>query len=211
MLEAIRHGYVSDGGFISPDKRFFFLGIPKNASTYLSNIFLAHEWQHHIIGSDSQRIERVLIVLKDPMDRWVSGIGTYISSWILGPNYGSHHFLEDYTEAVERLLFESLILDDHTTPQVRFIKDFQSRCSVPITYFKLGPKLLSHLSEVVGQELKEINVSNNASEDHFDQRRIIQFIKDRIAQDFVLRTRVIKRFQEDYDFINNLDFYYESR
>lgn len=212
MKEAIRHGYLANGGLRSPDNKHFFLGIPKNASTYLSNTFLANGWHYHTLGDDSDKITHVIVVVKDPMDRWVSGVGTYITSWILGPGYGSDHFVKDYNDLVERFLFETLILDDHTTPQVRFIKQLdQMLPGIPVTYFKLDRYLISNIGNCIEQPLTSVDVDSNVSEDHYDQRVITNFIKGRLQDDFSLRAKIVARFQEDYDFINQTKFYYEPR
>lgn len=212
MREAIRHGYLPGGGLRSADKRYFYLGIPKNASTYLSNTLLANGWHYHTLGDDSDKICEAFVVLKEPCDRWISGLGTYISSWILGPAYGSDHFIEDYNELSERLLFESMILDDHTTPQARYVSQLaQLIPEVPVTYFRLNSNVIDNISTYLNQELKTPAVDNNASEDNYDQRQIINFLKDRLVKDFALRAKVIARFQEDYNLINSIKFYHGTR
>ena len=212
MQEAVRHGYLAGGGLRSPDKKNFFLSIPKNASTHLSNTLLANGWHYHTLGNDSDRIEHAMVVLKDPVDRWVSGVGTYISSWILGPGYGSDHFVENYNNLSERLLFETLILDDHTTPQITYIKQLEQLLpSVPVTYFKLDRFVVDNMGACITQPLKVPPVESNVSEDHYDQQVVIDFIKKRILADFTLKAKVVARYQQDYDFINKTQFYYEPR
>ena len=212
MQEAVRHGYLAGGGLRSPDKKNFFLSIPKNASTYLSNTLLANGWHYHTLGNDSDRIEHAMVVLKDPVDRWVSGVGTYISSWILGPGYGSDHFVENYNNLSERLLFETLILDDHTTPQITYINQLEQLLpGVPVTYFKLDRFVVDNMGDCITQPLKVPPVESNVSEDHYDQQVVIDFIKKRILADFTLKAKVVARYQQDYDFINKTQFYYEPR
>ena len=212
MQEAVRHGYLAGGGLRSPDKKNFFLGIPKNASTYLSNTLLANGWHYHTLGDDSDKITHAMVVLKDPVDRWVSGVGTYITSWILGPGYGSDHFVENYNNLSERLLFETLILDDHTTPQVTFIKQLEQLLpGIPVTYFKLDRYVIDNMGACISQPLTIAPVESNVSEDHYDQQVITNFIKERILDDFTLKSKVVARYQKDYDFINQTQFYYEPR
>lgn len=212
MQEAVRHGYLAGGGVRSPDKKNFFLGIPKNASTYLFNTLLANEWHYHTLGNDSDKIEHAMVVLKDPVDRWVSGVGTYISSWILGPGYGSDHFVENYNNLSERLLFETLVLDDHTTPQITYINQLEQLLpGVPVTYFKLDRFIVDNMGACITQPLKVPPVESNVSEDHYDQQVVIDFIKKRMLNDFTLKAKVVARYQQDYDFINQTQFYYEPR
>jgi hypothetical protein len=212
MKEAVRHGYLAGGGLRSPDKKNFYLSIPKNASTYLSNTLLINGWHYHVLGDDSDKITHAMVVLKDPIDRWVSGVGTYISSWILGPGYGSDHFVENYNNLSERLLFETLILDDHTTPQIDYIEQLEQLLpGIPITYFKLDQFIIDNMGACITQPLTVTAVESNISEDHYDQQVIVKFIKSRIRADFTLKAKVVARFQQDYDFINRTQFYYEPR
>ena len=212
MKEAVRHGYLAGGGLRSSDKKNFYLNIPKNASTYLSNTLLINGWHYHTLGDDSDQIEHAMVVLKDPVDRWVSGVGTYISSWILGPGYGSDHFVENYNNLSERLLFETLILDDHTTPQIDYINQLVTLLpGIPITYFKLDRFVIDNIGACITQPLTVSPVESNVSEDHYDQQVVVKFIKKRILSDFTLKAKVVARFQQDYDFINQTQFYYEPR
>jgi hypothetical protein len=212
MQEAVRHGYLAGGGLRCPSKKNFYLNIPKNASTYLSNTLLANGWHYHTLGDDSDKITHAMVVLKDPVDRWVSGVGTYISSWILGPGYGSDHFVENYNNLSERLLFETLILDDHTTPQIAYIRQLEQLLpDIPITYFKLDRHVVDNMSACISQPLTVTTVESNISENHYDQQVVVNFIKKRILADFTLKAKVVARFQEDYDFINQTQFYYEPR
>jgi len=212
MQEAVRHGYLAGGGLRCPSKKNFYLNIPKNASTYLSNTLLANGWHYHTLGDDSDKITHAMVVLKDPVDRWVSGIGTYISSWILGPGYGSDHFVENYNNLSERLLFETLILDDHTTPQIAYIRQLEQLLpDIPITYFKLDRHVVDNMSACISQPLTVTTVESNISENHYDQQVVVNFIKKRILADFTLKAKVVARFQEDYNFINQTQFYYEPR
>jgi hypothetical protein len=207
MLEHLcRRGHQPGGGLLSPSG-VFYLNIPKNASTYITNILLANGWEHHNLNERSST-QKCIVVLRDPIDRWISGFATYASSWLLGPGYGSDHFLEDYNTLVERLIFDNIVFDDHTTPQSKFVEQLPNST---VTYFKLNKNIIQHISQDLNINLETADVDANISENNYDQRQITDLIRNRVDQDPVLKARVIEQYKSDFDLINSVQFYHDPR
>jgi hypothetical protein len=202
-LEYLRpRGYRPKGGFLS-SSGIFYLNIPKNASTYLSNILFANGWKHHILNQGSAPLSQAIVILRDPVERWISGFATYASSWLLGHSYGSDHFVRDYNQLVERIIFDNLIFDDHTTPQWNYVSQLPATCQVK--YFLLNQKtIVDDISAYVGQTLTVSDVDGNVSEDNYDQKQIIQFIKSRLEKKPELKNKIIERYQRDFDLIDSV-------
>lgn len=202
----IPRGYRPGSGLISPTG-IFYLNIPKNASTYLTNLLLANEWTHNDVYSPD--IKECIVVLRDPVERWISGFATYAASWLLGENYGSTHFREDYNDLTERLIFDQLVFDDHTTEQVKFVEQLGDK---PITFFKLNHGLGIDLESFLDCRLGLNNpIPGNVSEDNYDTKTIADHMRYRIGQDPVLRAKIIERYNADYDLIKSAHYYYEPR
>jgi len=207
MLEHLsRRGYQPGGGLISP-LGVFYLNIPKNASTYLTNILLANGWQHHSLHQSSS-IKRSIVVLRDPIERWISGFATYASSWILGAGYGSDHFLQDYNALVERFIFDNIVFDDHTTAQSQFVAQLPA---TDITYFKLNKNIIDQIGQDLNINLVTARVDANQSENNYDQKQISAHMRQRIEQDPVLKARIFEQYKCDFDLINSVQFYYDPR
>ena len=207
MLEHLcRRGHQPGGGLLSPSG-VFYLNIPKNASTYITNILLANRWEHHNLNERSST-QKCIVVLRDPIDRWISGFATYASSWLLGPGYGSDHFLEDYNTLVERLIFDNIVFDDHTTPQSKFVEQLPNST---VTYFKLNKNIIQHISQDLNINLETADVDANISENNYDQRQITDLIRNRVDQDPVLKARIFEQYKCDFDLINSVQFYYDPR
>lgn len=203
-LEA--RGYVTGGGLLSP-AGIFYLNIPKNASTFLTNVLTDNGWVYHVLGDGSHLIKECMVVLRDPIDRWISGFSTYASSCILGPHYGSDLFLKDYNILAERIIFDNLSFDDHTAPQTRYIAQLPPK---PVTYFKLTSKTIPQIGRFTGVELKVVNkVDANVSENNYDQRQISELIRKRVNEDVELKSKIIQRYKNDYDLISQIPFYYD--
>lgn len=202
-------GYLPAGGFVSTAGDFY-LNIPKNASTFLSNVFRENGWDHYSLTDYHKReVKRCIVVMRDPIDRWISGFATYTTSWLLGEGYGSDHFVEDYNELTERMIFDTLVFDDHTTPQWAFINQLFEQEDV--TFFKLNDNLMNQLSQFTGQQLVINAVDDNNSENNYDQRQISKFMRQRIDNDPSLKARIIEVYQEDFLLLNQAKFYYDPR
>ena len=184
----------------------FYLNIPKNASTYLSNLLERNGWEQFDVTES--RITQAIVVLRDPVDRWISGFATYASSWILGPGYGSDHFRDDYNQLTERFIFDQIVFDDHTTEQVQYLMQLPN---VPVTYFKLNHELGTNLEKFIDLPLGLNNpIPSNISEDNYDTKMIAEHMRHRINQDPVLHAKIINRYQADYELIRSANYYHHD-
>lgn len=202
----VARGYMPGGGLISP-KGSFYLNIPKNASTYMTNLLLANGWEHSTVNST---VTEAIVILRDPVERWISGFATYAASWLLGAGYGSDHFREDYNDLSQRIIFDQLVFDDHTTEQVQYVEQLDKE--IPITYFKLNHKLGMNLEHFFDCKLGLNNTVNaNIGENNYDTKKIANHLRYRIEQDPSLRAKIIERYKADYDLIRTANYYYEPR
>lgn len=202
-------GYSPAGGLISTAGDFY-LNIPKNASTFLTNVFRDNGWAHYSLTDyHKQEVNRCFVVMRDPIDRWISGFATYASSWLLSEGYGSDHFVEDYNILTEKIIFDTLVFDDHTTPQVTFINQLSEQNDV--TFFKLNDNLMKQLSQFTGQDLIINQVDDNNSENNYDQRQISKLIRNRIDNDPTLKAKIIEQYTDDFLLLKNVNFYYDPR
>lgn len=88
-------------------KDITFVHIPKNASSFVKGCLINNGWQH----SDSLvKSNRYLVVLRDPLERWLSGMAEYqVNSNQLD--------LDVHT------IFNTITFDDHTEQQLYFLQD----------------------------------------------------------------------------------------
>jgi len=206
MLNLMRRGYMPGGGMLSPDKKTFVLAIPKNASTYVTNVLRANAWSYsdimHIVNAGHEHIKCV-VLLRDPTDRWVSGFATYCASYVLGYGYGSEYFVRDYNDLTERIIFDNLVFDDHTEPQTTFVKQLPAQFDKQFVLIKGGrERLIKNLSDIVGQELTVPFVDANASEDTYDVKNIADFMRGRITAP--LQTKIFDRYYRDYEMLTQV-------
>jgi hypothetical protein len=185
------------------------IDFPWNDWNYPNDVLKKEDWNWKFCNYHTDKINKTaIVVLRDPVDRWISGFATYASSWILGPGYGSDHFRDDYNQLTERFIFDQIVFDDHTTEQVQYLMQLPN---VPVTYFKLNHELGTNLEKFIDLPLGLNNpIPSNISEDNYDTKMIAEHMRHRINQDPVLHAKIINRYQADYELIRSANYYHHD-
>jgi len=214
----IRRGYTPGSGNVNQDHTKFMVNIPKNASSYYSSWLNANGWSAANINNlNAERINELIIILRDPLDRWVSGFAQYALSWILnassffnikfgpGPNFQrktGEDFVNNYTWLTERLIFDNLeSFDDHVYPQYKFVEELLP--NTPRVYFYIGD---SNVDNKVSDHLKlsfvsEGQLDRNDSNLNQDSKIIKNFLYSRINEQPELKQRILDAYSMDYNLI----------
>ena len=170
-----------------------YVNIPKNASSFIKEELLSLGWQFGHYHGHTGTIK--LVVLRDPVDRWCSGIAQF---------YGL--YFQDkkrLTDEELKLIFDLVVLDDHTEKQGYFLNQIDTDDCV---FFKFGETLNKSLHTFLNQ----YNINNT-----FLVRTIPTFsnlpIKSQIKQELISNEKYVKRIQQfyhqDYALINQIKFY----
>jgi hypothetical protein len=162
----------------------------------------------------------MIVVLRDPVDRWVSGIVQYIHTYILyvhGPNtqklvheistefdydMSVEQFITQYNQLSERILFDIINrFDDHVWPQTEFFQDVLP--DVPRKYFYLDHEFDSKISQYLELDLN--NIPHQNTSDSNDVKKSLQsFIQQRLLLRPELKQRVVNAYSKDYELINQV-------
>ena len=126
-------GHVIGEGMVSPDKRYFYLNIPKNSSSFIKANLKSVGWEYSNINEHPN--SEVIVALRDPVERWVSGIVEYLYMYhkntidnIVEP-FSYEYFPLLGEKLGLGLLFERITFDDHTERQSVFLTNLQlSKC-----------------------------------------------------------------------------------
>jgi len=214
-----KRGYGYGTGFLSPNCAQFIVSIPKNASSYILDWTGRHGWTNAIVGDacNWNAVQEVIVVLRDPLQRWVSGIGQYLTSYVLnvtgaysldtgpGPDdqfISADEFITSYNPVVERMLFDNLERhDDHVWPQHEFFKDILK--GIPRTYFYLDTDFESKFSRYMKFDSIK-NLDRNSGESNPHTNKVQQFIVQRLNIRPELKQRVIDAYAGDYQLIKEV-------
>ena len=215
--QLVDRGFGYGSGTLSPELSQFIVNIPKNASSYMLDWARRHQWMTTVADDHSDTITEMIVILRDPLDRWVSGIVQYLNTYILsvqGPNgpvfpdepYSPHNWpmdavqwIDGYNQTTERLIFDVVNrFDDHVWPQHEFFEDLVP--AVKRKYFLLDRNFDTAIADYLGfapySDLDSNSAGNNAN-----MRLLQKFFVDRLQQRPDLAQRVIKAYAKDYELI----------
>ena len=123
-------------GMASPDNKYFYLNIPKNSSSSIKPELERLGWTYEHFGDylDFETMQ-VIVALRDPKDRWLSGMAEYLMMYhqdiidnIVEPNLYDFQPLLGQKLALS-LLFDRFTFDDHTERQCMFLRNIPfKRC-----------------------------------------------------------------------------------
>jgi hypothetical protein len=211
-------GFTYGSGLINPDHTKFIVNIPKNASSYLQNWSQQNTWSVASAMDFSTTIKELVVVLRDPEERWISGFAQYASGNILhakrfystdtgpGPDFqymSATEFIKNYNPLTERLLFDNLeLFDDHVWPQQVFFKDLLP--TVPRKYFYINNEFDQCVQQYLNFSSPGADLDRNDSNNDLDKKLIKQFINSRLNQVTELRTIIKKAYAEDYQLIEQI-------
>lgn len=223
MIEELaRRGYGYGSGMLSPDCSKFIVNIPKNASSYLVDWAGKEGWTSAVVGDlcGWHLVNEMIVVLRDPVDRWVSGIAQYLNTYILsvkGPNgpiyknedmtvhdYGmtADHWIKNYNQNSERLIFDVISrFDDHTWPQHEFFENL-----LPLVnrkYFYLDEHLDTHIIGQLGFK-KRNDLDRNRGTDHIRIKQLQEFFQHRLNIRPELQERIKLHYHKDYEYLKFL-------
>jgi hypothetical protein len=169
-----------------------YIHIPKNASSFIKGVLIGSGgfWHHSetLINSNEN-----LIMLRDPIDRWLSGITQYL-----------HNTKQDLSieEIVNKITF-----DDHTDLQTYFLQGVDLDNS---TFMFVDENLRANLANWIYNHGYRTNVDiaieyNASSED--DRATTKEYYAKLLDQhpEFVLKLQ--QHFEEDYKLIGKVKFY----
>lgn len=219
-LALVGRGYGANSGMLSPDRTQFIVNIPKNASSYILSWTRSYSWITATLDDNWPDIKEIIVVLRDPLNRWVSGMAQYLKSYILcpiGPNgpvfpgmsegvedyaMSADDFIAAYNQTTERIIFDNVYrFDDHVWPQIDFVQNIMPH--IPRTYFRLDKEFDIKFSDYLNLT-PLANLDRNDNNDNLDTKKLNEFLQHRLNTRPELVDRVKRAYSADYEFINNV-------
>ena len=222
QLVSRKFGYGS--GMLAPNNNHFIINIPKNASSMIVDLALHNDYTSAVWDETADNTDcdwtvtkNIVVVVRDPIKRWIAGVCQYLNSFILsnmgpnGPYYENDpeawtditryvsaiEFINNYNEITERLIFDNACwLDDHVWPQHYFYENILP--SAGRLFYNLDKdNFLETLAKDLNLKLKN-NLDLNRGSDNSEIATLQAFFKERINSRPDLRRRLRYMYQKDF-------------
>ena len=181
-----------------PNGDLMYINIPKNASSWTKPNLLDWGWQFYNYHTDDIN-KTAIVVLRDPVERWVSGIAEYLT--LYHPNFILHDF-----EAMD-LIFDRICFDDHTERQVNFIHGLDTEQCIFLKCDDDYSKNFSNLLAEHNMPNRYFKYDPQHVSEHSPERKKFKIIFQREIENSKYLESVKNYFQPDYDLINSVQFY----
>jgi len=181
-----------------PDGDLMYVNIPKNASSWTKPNLIDLGWEFYNYHTD-QLDKHALVVLRDPVERWLSGIAEYLTLY--------HPTLAiDSMETLD-IIFDRVCFDDHTEQQIKFIHGLDTDCC---TFFRCD----SYYREDFSTFLDDHGIPNryhkyefqHVSESSPDRRRFQEIFRAQLEKSKYL-TQIKNYYEEDYRLMDSVEYY----
>jgi hypothetical protein len=173
--------------------------IPKNASSWTKPNLLDHGWEFFNYHTD-QLNKPALVVLRDPVERWISGMAEYLT--LYQPNFRLSF------QETEELIFDRIVFDDHTEKQVKFLQGLDTdRC----TFMRCDENYRSNFSDFISEHYGPNKYARyeyqHVSNDDSDRRRFKLLFSRILERESKYVRRLTDYYEDDYKLIEQVKFY----
>lgn len=182
-----------------PSSDLMYVKIPKNASSW-TNPLLKEDWGWKFYNYHTDKIDKTaIVVLRDPVDRWITGIAEYLASY-------HPTIVLDKSGSLD-LIFDRVVFDDHTERQVNFIHGLETDRCIFLWCDSNYRQNFSDLLTEHGMPNEYFNYDyQNASETNSIRKRFKQLFSREIENSKYMQS-IKNYFEADYQLINQVKFY----
>jgi len=185
------------------DSPYMYINIPKNASSWTKPNLMDYGWEFYNYRTDGLD-KHSLIVLRDPVERWVSGIAEFLTLY-------HPKFTASDSELVD-LIFDRIAFDDHTERQVYFLHGININNS---TFFWCDENYRKNFSTFIHENYGPNRYNNYAyqhvSENSPERKRFKEIFNSALTQNSKYLEQLQNHFRLDYQLIEQVKFYGTGR
>jgi hypothetical protein len=191
----------------SADNQFSYVNIPKNASSEFKIIF--KNWKKSNYNVDIPPDNKYIVILRDPTERWVSGIVEFLIGNHSTPGQLNKELsIDEITTAIESSFVQNLILnfvifDSHTLPQCYFLQNLNIS---DIAFFYQDQNVVTRVTEYVKLPTQITNANNTAEN---EKKMIISTaVKKMISTNNKLQKIIDMHYYCDHELFDKVSFMY---
>ena len=196
-------GHIQGQCMSHQSSSFMYINIPKNASSWTKPNLIDYGWEFYNYRTDKLD-KHSLIVLRDPVDRWVSGIAEFLTL------YHSSYTL-DSQETID-LIFDRITFDDHTERQVYFLDGIDTNNA---TFFWCDHNYRENFSKFISDEYGPNQYHRydyqHVSDNSPDRKRFKHIFNLALEKNSKYLNQLKDHFESDYQLIEKIRFYGTGR
>lgn len=188
------------------DEKYAYIPIPKNASSLLKYIFRSkYKWKNIFNYKFSDTSDKIFLVcFRDPIDRWTTGIAEYI--------YRNHKDCDLNNKDLLKFIFERIIFDEHTEPQVNFIHGLDTSNIIFFKHEKVINNILkkfinTHIDKNFNWEI-DAPLKLNSSGMKSNKTNNVNILKQEIFSNLYYHNMLTDIYQKDMELMNSVNFYH---
>jgi len=206
MLDFVEYyknkGHVFGECMSKADTDLMYINIPKNASSWTKPNLKDWAWELYNYHTDNLYHKHALIVLRDPVERWLSGIAEYM--YLYHRNTDSVHLSKGFFD----LVFDRVAFDDHTDRQILFLQKVDlDNC----TFFECNDKFKTNFSDFLNNKgmsnsysrYEDQHVTKNSPE----RLKFYNIFKQQLDTNSKYKQQVEWYFEKDHSLFNSVKFY----
>jgi hypothetical protein len=198
-------GHMFGTCMTSRDRDLMYVNIPKNASSWTKPNLIDQKWEFYNYHFDHLYHKHALIVLRDPVERWLSGICEYFTL------YHRNMDTTQINQAFIDLLMDTITFDDHTEKQVYFIEGLDPR---KCTFFWCDKDYRLYFSQFLKNQgipnpyaYFEYQHTTENRQDGDTKRSDFKKIFAPLLNKSKYLERVKQHYEKDYKLINRVQFF----
>ena len=194
-------GHVYGECMSKADIDLMYVYIPKNASSWTKPNLKDWGWEFYNYHTDNLN-KTAIVVLRDPVERWLSGIAEYFTLY-----HSNINAPDNITELVS-IIFDRITFDDHTEKQVKFIQGLDTDQCIFLWCDDIYRANFSKLiSEKISDNKYDRYEYQHVSENDRDRKYFKGIFKELLDTEPKYLERVKQHFALDYKLIEQVKFY----
>jgi hypothetical protein len=194
-------GFTPGGMFVKDN--LVYIPIPKNSSSYIGQLLLKNNWNIGNFLTTDLTNKQLIILLRDPVDRWISGMAEYLCSSLLKNGRTSDDIIKNWNNIIQDLIFDRVIFDDHTEKQVYFIQSIPIENCVFFNSAKQPEQAVKQYLTTHDIDLNiDIVIDRNQAQGNKYKESLVDFLRDQLAQNPNLTNKLMNTYREDYTLWN---------